>query len=95
MFDYDAYCKLVSLETFFSNLQIGSPHYIEFFDLLLDKMEYIKHHAKRIGDGQRKYLKRFFMNLFNNSGSTYLNLCRSVEMAFKQYKEEEEHGTNL
>lgn len=95
LFDYDAYSKLVSLETFFSNLQIGSPHDIEFFDLLLDKMEYIKHHAKRIGDGQRKYLKWFFMNLFNNSGSTYLNLCRSVEMAFKQYKEEEEHGTNL
>lgn len=94
LFDYDAYSKLENMASDFSNLQLGSPSNERIFDLILEKMEYIKQHAKRIGDGQRKFLKYFFINLFDNRESSYLKLSMSVEIAFKKYKEEE-NGTNL
>lgn len=95
LFDYDAYSKLENMASAFSKLQLGSPSNERIFDLILEKMEYIKQHAKRIGDGQRKFLKYFFIKLFCDNEGTYMKLAMSVESAFKQYKEEEENGTNL
>lgn len=94
LFDYDAYSKLENMVSAFSNLQIESSATGRLFDSILEKMEYIKQHAKRIGDGQRKFLKYFFIKLFDNNERTYMKLSLSVEFAFKQYKEED-NGTNL
>lgn len=94
MSSFDAFSTLSILQSKMSKLMASSGETL-FFGSVLEKMEYIKQHAKRIGDGQRLFLKYFFCYLFNADSSTSFDLSKSLDKAFFEYKKETENGTKL
>lgn len=94
MSSFDAFSTLSSIQSKLPMLMTSFGKML-FFSSVLEKMEYIKQHAKRIGDGQRLFLKYFFFYLFNADSATSFDLSKSLDKAFLEYKKETENGTKL
>ena len=91
----DAFAQLESIKARVSTLKMTGADKTQFLKSVLDKMEHIKQHAKRIGDGQRAFLKLFFLRLFFGDSDSNLDLLKSLDKAFVQYKNKMENGTEL
>lgn len=82
----DAFSQLENIKSQIPSLIMSGSDKTFFLNSIIEKMEYIKQHAKRIGDGQRLFLKLFFSSLFGKDTDSYLNLLDSLNKAFAQYK---------
>lgn len=54
---------------------------------MLSKLDDLKVNAAKIGNAQREYFYYFFRELFNPEGDSYLSIDRSVESAFKRFRQ--------
>ncbi|TSD66308.1 hypothetical protein FFF34_002585 [Inquilinus sp. KBS0705] len=54
---------------------------------LLSKLDDLKVNAAKIGNAQREYFYYFFRELFNPEGDSYLSIDKSIESAFKRYRQ--------
>lgn len=91
----DAFSQLQNIKSQIPSLIMSGSDKTFFLNSIIEKMEYIKQHAKRIGDGQRLFLKLFFSNLFCKDTDSYLNLLGSLNKAFAQYKNKIGNGSEL
>ena len=82
----DAFSQLENIKSQIPSLIMSGSDKTFFLNSIIEKMEYIKQHAKRIGDGQRLFLKLFFSSLFGKDTDSCLNLLDSLNKAFAQYK---------
>lgn len=58
------------------------------FRQILTDLERIRKTSKKIGNSQRRYFFHLFKTLFNSEGDSHLDLNRSIDKAFKNYKVE-------
>lgn len=91
----DAFSQLENIKSQIPSLIMSGSDKTFFLNSIIEKMEYIKQHAKRIGDGQRLFLKLFFSSLFGKDTDSYLNLLVSLNKAFAQYKNKIGNGSEL
>lgn len=57
----------------------------EWFLEMLVKFDKIKQSSKKIGNGQRMFIKYFFRELFNKDSDSYLNLYAAVNNGYQKY----------
>ncbi len=75
------------LITIIGKLKLGDTPQ-EAFEQLLNNLETIRKTSKKIGNSQRRYFYFFFKALFNDDGDAYLNIKKSIDKAFQNYKVE-------
>ncbi len=75
------------LITIIAKIKLGETPNVSF-EQLLNNLETIRKTSKKIGNSQRRYFYFFFKALFNDDGDAYLNIKKSIDKAFQNYKVE-------
>lgn len=79
--------NLNSINTQIDSLELGGD-VDETFKNLLMNLENIRKTSKKIGNSQRRYFYFLFRSLFGKGGDSHLNLKKSIDRSFQNYKTE-------
>lgn len=83
LIDFKSIEKLTDLPLSYDDIDLGDVN--TSFNNYINKLDYIRRVAKKIGNDQRMFFHHFVRELFDNKGDSYLNFNKSVDEAFSTY----------
>lgn len=83
LIDFKLIEKLNDVPALFEEIELGDVN--ESFNNYINKLDYIRRVAKKIGNDQRMFFHHLFRDLFDRKSDSYLNFNKSVEEAFSTY----------
>lgn len=83
LIDFKSIDKLNDIPELFPEINLGDVN--ASFNNYLNRLDYIRRVAKKIGNDQRMFFHHLFRELFDRKGDSYLNFNKSVDEAFSTY----------